>query len=184
MLNAKVSAVVAAVLVMSSASVQAMEFGDRPGMSVVSSSPTVQVASVGDLARRQIGQPKSLLGIDEQTLGIVNAILATSAATEGPGRLSAEFSAVAVSSGDFEHRPIMIGSRIKDTVKRAAMRFENRPGPALSGKIVDRIITSSMKKLKAPVELHDQSNAAGFCVGSIAPCGPLSFAPRNLMQDS
>src|SRR5688572_9475681 len=179
MLNAKVSAVFAAVWVMCSVSAQAMEFGDRPGMTVVSSMPALQVASVGDLARRQINQSKSLLGTDERTMAILNSIFALLAEPEGPGRLSAEFSPVVVVSGNFEHRPIMIGSRIKAVIKRAAMRFEDRPGTAMTGKLADRIVTSSVRKSKTPFGLHSRPSAAEFCVGSIAPCGPLSFAERS-----
>lgn len=178
MLKAKVSAICAAVWVMCSVSAQAMEFGDRPGMTVVSSMPALQVASVGDLARRQINQSKSLLGTDERTMAILNSIFTLLAEPEGPGRLSAEFSPVVVPSGNFEHRQIMIGSRIKNTIGRAATSFEDRPGPAAAGlptavttKLVDVIVTSSVRKTKTPFGLHSRPNAEEFCVGSIAPCG-------------
>src|SRR5687768_563119 len=137
MLNAKVSAVFAAVWVMCSVSAQAMEFADRPGMTVVSSMPALQVASVGDLARRQIHQPKSLLGTDERTTAILNSIFELLAEPDGPGRLSAEFSPVVVDSGNFEHRPIMIGSTIKGIPTLPTRTFEGQSGPALSGKLVD-----------------------------------------------
>lgn len=162
MLNTKVTAVIVAVLALSSVSAQAMEFADRPGMAVVSSKPALQLASEGDSARRQINQRKSLLGADEGTMAIVNSILAGTPVTEGPGRLSAEFSPIAVNLGNFEHRPVMIGSRIKGTVKRAAMRFEDRPGPALNGKTMDRIATSSVRRPKVPFGLHERPNAAEF----------------------
>ena len=187
MLNAKVAAVIAAVLVMSSVSAHAMEFADRPGMTVVSSMPALQVTSVGDLARRQINEHKSLLGTDAGTMGIVNSILALLAEPKGSGRLSAEFSPVAVNHGNFEHRPIMVGSSIKVTIGRSAMRFEDRPGLAtvrLTNKAVDQIVTSSVRKTKAPFGLHSRPNAAEFCVGSIAPCGSLSFVQRYAKHDS
>lgn len=182
MWNAKVSAVIAAVLFMSSVSAQAMEFADRPGMPVVRSMPTLQVTS--DLARRQINQPKSLLGSDEKAMAILDSIFALLAEPEGPGRLSAEFSPVVVDSGNFERRPIMIGSRMNDAIRRAAMRFEDRPRHAVTRKFVDHIVTSSVRKSKVPFGLHSRPSAAEFCVGSIAPCGPLNFAQRHLMQDS
>ena len=182
MLNAKVAAALAAVLVMSSVSAQAMEFADRPGMTVVSSMPARQAAFIGDSTRRQINQRKSLLGTDDWTMAIVNSILAPE--IEGQGRLSAEFSQVIVSNDYFEHRPVMIGSKIKASVTRAAMRFEDRPGTAMTSKLVDRIVTSSVKAFKAPFGLHSRPGAAEFCVGSIAPCGPLSLARRSVKQDS
>jgi hypothetical protein len=159
MLNAKVSAVIAAVLFMSSVSAQAMEFADRPGMRVVSSLPASQGAWVGDLARRQIHQPKSLLGTDEGTKAILNSIFELLAEAEGPGRLSDEFSPVVVNSGNFERRPIMIGGKIKNTIRRAAMRFEDRLGlaptrlntaTAVTSKLAGRIVTSSVRKTKSP----------------------------------
>jgi hypothetical protein len=182
MLNGKISALVAAVLVMTSASAQAIEFADRPGMPVVSSMTALQTPSVGDLTRRQIHQPKSLLGTDERAMAILNSILAL-AAPEGPGRLSAEFSQVVSDTGNFELRPIMIGSSIKYTVRHAAMRFEDRPGPAITSKLVDQIVTSSVKT-KASFGRHNRLSTGGFCVGSIAPCGPLSFAARSEKRDS
>jgi hypothetical protein len=178
MLNAKVSAVVAAVLVMSSVSSHAMEFADRPGMPVVSSMPALQSASIGDLVRRQINQPKSLLGTDERTMAILNSIFMLLAEPEGPGRLSAEFSPVLVDSGNFEHRPIMIGSRIKNAIGRSAASFKNRRGTAAAGlpsstttKLVDLRVTSSLRNTKTPIGLNSRPNAEEFCVGSVAPCG-------------
>ena len=165
MLNAKVAAALAAILVMSSVSAHAMDFADRPGMTVISSMPALQVTSVGDLARRQIDQPKSLLGTDERTMAILNSILALLAEPKGSGRLSAEFSPVVGDSGNFEHRPIMIGSRMKDGIVRAAMRFEDRPGLAtvrLTTKVVDQIVTSSVKKPKAPFGLHSRPSPAEY----------------------
>ena len=156
MLNAKVSAFVAAVLVMSSVSAQAMEFGDRPGMAVVSSMPAVQVASAGDLARRQIDQPKSLLGTDRQTMVIVNSVFSLLSDSEGPGRLSAEFSLVADNSGNFERRAVMSGGKIRD-ISRLSMTFADRPGVVsarmngltrVTEKLVDRVITSSVRRFK------------------------------------
>ena len=182
MWHAKVSAVMAAVLFMSSVSAQAMEFADRPGMPIVQSMAKPRVTS--DLARRQINQPKSLLGTDEGSMAILNSIFARLAEPDGPGRLSAEFSPVVVNSGNFEHRPIMIGSGMKDTIRRAAMRFEDRPRPAVTSKLVDQIVTSSVRRSKAPFGLHIRPSTAEFCVGSFAPCGPISLTQRHLMQDS
>src|SRR5687767_15076232 len=84
MMNRKISALVAAVMVMTSVSAQAMEFADRPRV-LVRSVPAVQASLVGDLARRQIHQPKSLLGTDKGTMAILNSIFELLAAAEGPG---------------------------------------------------------------------------------------------------
>jgi hypothetical protein len=191
MLNAKVTAVVAAVLVMSSVSAQAIEFGDRPGIPVVRSMQAVQVTSAGDLARRQIDQPKSLLGADRQTMVILNSIFSLLSETEGRGRLSAEFSQVAVDFGNFERRTVMSGRKIKD-ISRRSITFADRPGLAtarinpatLTDKLVDRVVTSSVRSVKASFGRHSRPKAAEFCVGSIAPCGSVSFAQQSAKQDS
>lgn len=180
MLIAKVSAVVAAVLVMSSVSAHAMEFADRPGTRVANSMPVLEVSSEGDLARRQIHHPKSLLGTDKRTRDILESIVGLLAEREGPGRLSAEYSPFVVDFGNFEHRPIMIGTTAKVATSRAAMKFEDRPRHT----VVDQIVTSSVRKSTVPFGLHRRPSAAEFCVGSIAPCGPLSLAQRQLKQDS
>ncbi len=170
MLIAKVSAVVAAVLFMSSVSAQAMEFADRPGITVTSSLPAIQVASVGDLARRQIHQPKSLLGTDEKTMAIVNSILARLAQPEGPGRLSAEFSAVVKPSGvTFEFGPGELASWLKPTATAVAMNFKDRRRPitsevktltTISIKNADHhIFTSSLARAKPPFGLHIRPGA-------------------------
>jgi hypothetical protein len=124
------------------------------------------------------------LGTDEGTLALVNSILETKPHTEGPGRLSAEFSRVVVNYGNFEHRPVMIGSIVKTAVKLSAMRFEDRPGLVATSQLVDRIAMSSVKRPKALFGLHGRPSAARFCVGSIAPCDPINFASHDLMKDS
>lgn len=162
MLMVKVPAVLAAVLFMASVSAQAMEFADRPGIAVASSLPAIQVASVGDLARRQIHQPKSLLGTDEKTMAIVNSILARLAEPEGPGRLSAEFSAVVKPSGvKFEFGPGELASWLKPTATTVAMKFEDRRRPitAISIKNADRQFTSSVARAKTPFGLHVRPDA-------------------------
>jgi hypothetical protein len=170
MLIAKFPAVLAGILFMSSVSAQAMEFADRPGIAVASSLPAIQVASVGDLARRQIHQPKSLLGTDEKTMAIVNSILAMLAEPEGPGRLSAEFSADVKASGvKFEFGPGELASWLKPTATAVAMKFEDRRRPitarfkaltTISSKITDHhIFTSSLAKVKPPVGLHVRPGA-------------------------
>ena len=175
MLNIKVSAIVAAVLILSSVSARAMEFADRPGTMVVGSLPAKLVAQSGDLARRQIHHHKSLLGTGEQTMTIVNSILAS--LPEGPGRLSDEYN-----PGNFERQASMFGDRTKDLPRCS---FEDRPclsvarvtAPTrLTDKFGDHIVTASVRKIKTPFALHYRPNVAEFCAGSIAPCGSVSFA--------
>lgn len=188
MLNAKVLAIVAAVLVLSSVSVRAMEFADRPGTMVVGSLAAKLVAQSGDLARRQVHHHKSLLGADEQTMTILNSILAS--LPEGPGRLSDEYSPTAVDSGNFERRHTMIGSRTKVVTRCSIMRFEDRPclsaarvttPKRLTDKFGDRTVTAGVRK--TPFALHYRPNVAEFCAGSIAPCGSVSFA-QPVKRDS
>jgi hypothetical protein len=124
----------------------------------------------------------------EQPKLVSNIIPTEVSQSDRPGRLSAEFSAVAKASGiKFGHRrPWMVGSRIKPTATSAAMSFEDpissrfRILAALKIKSEDRrTFTSSLTKIKTPYGLHHPSSSVEFCVGSIAPCGPLSFAQRS-----
>ncbi len=204
MLILRVPAVMAVVLFMSSVSAQAMEFADRPGpISGAFSSPSpVHVMPSEDRLRRQINshialRPVPLIStkVADRPNPISNVISTKfSHFEDGRGRLSAEFSAVSEGSGiRFEHWPWVISNPIKPIASSTAMRFENRPGPisnrfktwvAGSNKVVDRPgFTSSVAKATTPFGLHVRPGAVEFCVGSIAPCGPLSFAQRPERQD-
>jgi hypothetical protein len=193
MLILKVPAVIAAVLFMSSVSAQAMEFADRPGVTfdVVSAGKAIQVTQSDDCSRRQIHKLNVLLtSARTKLVGRPGTILNVIQNSERPGRLSAEFSNVDKRSGfRFEYGPGELASWLKPTATAVAMKFEDRPGPstarfktlaAVSGD--SHILTSSLAKPKPPVGVHVRPSA--FCVGSIAPCGPLSFAQRPERQGS
>ena len=63
-------------------------------------------------------------------MAIVNSILAMLAEPEGPGRLSAEFSADVKPSGvKFEFGPGELASWLKPTATTVAMKFEDRRRP-------------------------------------------------------
>jgi hypothetical protein len=167
MVIAKVPAVVAAVLFMSSVSAQAMEFADRPG---TSSTGSIKIASVGDMSRRQIRQP-NILGRDRRTgLVVLNSILVNSNEGERPGRLSAEF--IPIVSDGLEYMPVRTSKgRVRYCPTSAAMRFEDRPGFAgarlgaqttAGNTIADRIVTSSVRKAKVPFGLHNRPSAKEF----------------------
>jgi hypothetical protein len=107
--------------------------------------------------------------------------------SDRPARLSAEFSAVTKGSGiKFGHRPWMVSSPIKLIATPAAMSFEDpissrfRILAALKIKSEDRrTFTSSLTKIKTPYGAHVRPSSVEFCVGSTAPCGPLSFTQRS-----
>jgi hypothetical protein len=183
----KVPAVIAALLFLSSASAQAMEFADRPGLApkIINSLSAIPGTQTDDYSRRQINNHNVLLA-DTAPLakladrpGPVSNLIRTnlSQSEDRPGRLSAEFSGVSVGSGiKFEHRPWMVSSRSKAITTRAAMRFEDRPGPMSNRFTADhRGFTSSLAKTKTPFGLHVRPGAVEFCVGRIVPCGPLSL---------
>ena len=181
-----------------SVSTQAMEFADRPGpISGAFSSPTpAHVMLSEDRLRRQINSHIALRPtlISTKAADRPNPIsnvnsTKLSRVEDGRGRLSAEFSAVSEGSGiRFEHWPWVISTPIKPIASPTAMRFENCPGPisnrfrtlaAGNNKVVDRPgFTSSLARAITPFGLHVRPSAVEFCVGSIAPCGPLSFAQR------
>lgn len=204
MLIAKVPAVIAAVLFMS-VSVQAMEFADPPGpISGALSSPrlTVHANPCADHSRRQINNPVALLPASvagtkladrPRPASLIRIQLVRVVFGDRPGRLSAEFRAVAHGTMRFEHRPGKVTNRFKATNTASAMKFENRPGPvsnrfktlASVSKFADRrSFASSQTKIAPPVGLHVRPEAVDFCVGSIAPCGFVSFAQRPEKQDS
>jgi hypothetical protein len=183
----KVQAVMAAVLFMS-VSADAMEFADRPGTMFELSAPrAIRSMPADDCLRRQIDSHVILLPAQAaerkfsdrpRPVSRVPVRLSATMSGDRRGRLSAEFSAIARGSViRFEHWAGVVSSRLGPIPAPTAMRFENRPGPilnrfkalaAVSNKFADRRgFTSSL--VKTTVE---------FCLGSIAPCGPVSFVPR------
>jgi hypothetical protein len=137
MLISRVQMVLAAVLLMSSASAEAMEFADRPGVMLGLSSAPSSAVSSQDRLRRQIDRHIALERrvvpmnrLADRPRPVTNLIRGpvVSVFNDRPGRLSAEFSATAVTSG-IELKSRYTGSihRRPDVVK-AAMRFEDRPG--------------------------------------------------------
>jgi hypothetical protein len=199
MLILRVPAVIAAVLFMSSVSAQALEFVDRPGpISGVFNAPSaVRAIPSGDHSRRQINDAvlflpatvaETKLADRPRPVSLVRIRVASMIFGKGPGRLSAEFSAVSRDASiRFEHRPAMVTQHFKPTVT-IATRFGNRPdamlnrfkaSAAVSFKFEDRPgFASSPEKTTTPIEFHAQPSSVEFCIGSIAPCGPLSFAQQ------
>lgn len=198
MLKVRVSAVIAAVLLMSSVSAQAMEFADRPEpISEAFNSPAaVRAIPSDDHSRRQINNPVVLLPVivaetklTDRPRPVSNVIPIKVSHSDRPGRLSAEFTKVARGSGiRFEYGPGVVASWLQPATASTALKFENRPGPvsnhfnisvAASIKFADRdLFTSSLPKSIAPYEIHARSGSLEFCVGSMAPCGVLSFAQQ------
>jgi hypothetical protein len=136
MLVSKAQIVVGLVLLMSSASVEAMEFGDRPGVK----SPSFAVARLSvshDRLRRQIGNCRTLynkapvqLKITDRPRPLFTVIDdAVVSSKHGPGRLSAEFSAVSWSSKVKLDPRRAVSIRRKPNVIIGEMKFEDRPGP-------------------------------------------------------
>ena len=150
------SAVFAAVAIMSSVSAQAMEFGDRPGLSSIGA---IEIASVGDISRRQIGK-STAHGIDERTgLIILNTILAKFNETEGPGRLSAEFVLANARTQSHSDRPSWTST--------GRVQYGPTVWATVRTKTADRIVTSSVRKTTIPYGLHRRPNAATFASGPL-----------------
>jgi hypothetical protein len=193
MLIVRVPAVVAAVLFMSCVSAKAMEFADRPGMTldVISSLPAVRLILNDDYSRRQINNLNILLPTTltqtrqvERPKPVSNIIPAKLSWSDRPGRLSAEFSAVNKKFGiKFGHRLWMASSSIKPTAKPPAISFEDptlsrfRILAALKIRSEDRRgFTSSLAKINTAYNTHTPPSSVEFCEGSIAPCGRVNFA--------
>jgi hypothetical protein len=123
--------VVALVLMMSSASAEAMEFGDRPGLPHGASSARLSASVSQDRLRRQIDGYTALeqravvrLKITDRPRPLFtmidNAVLSS---RDRPGRLSAEFSRASWTS---IIKPASIHR--KPNVVIGTMKFEDRPG--------------------------------------------------------
>lgn len=206
MLILRVPAVIAAVLFMSSASAQALEFVDRQGpiSGAFNSSSAVRAIPGDDHSRRQINDAVLLLPATvaetkladrPRPVSLVRIRVASMMFGKGPGRLSAEFSAIATASRiRFDHRLGVISNHFEPIAMATAVRFENRPGPIsnrfktspdVSIKFADRRgFTSSLPESTTPFGLHVRPSSVEFCIGSIAPCGLLSSSRRAMNRDS
>jgi hypothetical protein len=200
---AKAPAVFAAVLFMSSVSAQAMEFANRPApiSETFASAPTVRAVHSDERLRRPInnhnilhpvsvewmkltGRPRPIANF--QRVWVVQMTF-----QNRPGRLSAEFSAVARGFRiKFEYGPGELSSWLKPTANPIAMTFDYHPGPirnlfpplaAENIKFADRGFTSSLTKTNTP---EPGKGSAGFCVGSMAPCGSLNFAETSILSSA
>jgi len=179
MLLVKVPAVAAVVLFLSSVSAQAMEFADRPGlMSAMISSPAATRALLSDdCTRRQINNRSVLLPasvtwtkLADRPHSISTPIRMPAAEAILPGRLSAEFSAVAKGPGiKFEYGPGVASGWLKPTAAYIA-------GGSKTGDPDD--FTSSVTKTTIPSGIEHREGSAQSCIGSMAPCGSPSFVER------
>ena len=204
MLIAKVPAAVAAVLLMSSVSVHAMEFADRPGSvsETFMSALTVCAIQSEERLRRQINnhnilQPVSVawmkLADRPRPISNLKRVWVVQVTFQNrPGRLSAEFSAVAESSRiKFEYGPGEVSSWVKPTATPMAMRFDRHPGPignlfpplaAEDITFADGGFTSSLTKTNIPSEIWPRNGSARLCVRSMAPCGSMDFAEMGSLS--
>jgi hypothetical protein len=139
MLIVKVPTALAVMLFISSVSAQAMQFADRPGLitKMVSLSAATRALPSDDCSRRQITNgdvflPAPVTGkkLADRPRPMSTRIRIAAAEImfeTRPGRLSAEFSAVAKSHGmKFEYGPGMASGWLKSAAARTAMRFEHR----------------------------------------------------------
>ena len=198
MLTLKVPAAIAAFLLLSSVSAQAMEFADRRGpiSETFTSAPTVRGVQSEERLRRQINNHNILQPVSVEWMNLadrprpisnLNRVWVVQMTVQNrPGRLSAEFSPVARSSRiNFEYGPGEVSSWLRPTASPIAMTFDYHPGPignlfpplaAEDIKFADRGFTSSLKKSNIPSEMELGKGSAESCIGSMAPCGSLNFA--------
>ncbi len=136
----KVPTALAVMLFISSVSAQAMQFADRPGLisERVSSSAATRALPSDDCLRRQITNRHVLLShpvtgtkLADRPRPISNRIRIAAAEMmfeARPGRLSAEFSAIAKSSGmRFEYGPGIASAWLNAAAARTAIRVEHSP---------------------------------------------------------
>jgi len=136
----KVPTALAVMLLISSVSAQAMDFADRPGLisERADSSAATRALQSDDCLRRQITDLHVLLShpvtgtkLTDRPRPISNRIRIAAAemvVETRPGRLSAEFSAIAKSHGiRFEYGPGMASGWLKAAAALPAIRFEHRP---------------------------------------------------------
>jgi len=203
MLIAKVPAVVAAVLFMSSLSAQAMEFADRPRpiSEAFTSTLTVRAMQSEERSNRQLNKHNLIHPVSVEWMKLADRprpisnlkrvwVIQTKFQNK-PGRLSAEFSAVARDySMNFEYGPGELSSWLKPTETRITLKGSHHRGPignlfpplaAEDIKFADRGFTSSITKPITRLETQPRQTSGQFCVGSMAPCSSLSFAQPSRM---
>src|SRR5215216_2109407 len=140
MLIAKVPAVIAAVLFMSSVSAKAMEFADRPGpISEITSALAVRAIQSEERSHRQINNQNILHSVSVEWMKFADRprpisnlkrVWVQRTSQTKPGRLSAEFSAVAKSSRmGFEYGPGELSSWLKPTETRIVLKASHHRGP-------------------------------------------------------
>jgi hypothetical protein len=135
-------AAIFAILLMSSVSAKAMEFGDRPGMAGVSLPPARNVTLSDDRMRRQIGGRTTIAAIKnaqsklaDRPRPVSNIVgkRVSSIIKDGLGRLSQEFIIV---SADSQFRTSLrhpVSIRRKPIVVFGSMRFDDHPGSMSNG---------------------------------------------------
>ena len=204
MLIAKVPAVIAAVLFMSSASAQAMEFADRPGPNseTFDSALAVRAMQSEERSNRQLNNHNILHPVSVEWMKLADRprpisnlkrvwVVQTKLQNRS-GRLSAEFSTVVKGTHiRFEYGPGEVSSWLTPTTTPIAMKFDHHPGPignlfppsgAENIKIADRSFTSSLRTTRIPTEIWPRNGSARLCVGSMAPCGSLNFAEMGSLS--
>jgi hypothetical protein len=191
MLIAKVPAVISAILFMSSVSAQAMEFVDRPGPALAVRALHSEERSHPQINDHDILHPVSIewMKLVDRPRPISNlkrVWVVQMKFQNRPGRLSAEFSAVAESFRmKFEYGPGEVSSWLKATETRIVLKASHHRGPignlfpplaAEDIKFGDRGFTSSLAKINISSEMEFGKGSTESCIGSMAPCGPLNFA--------
>lgn len=142
--------VVALVLMMSSASAEAMEFGDRPGLTSGVSSAPLSASVSQDRFRRQVDSYSFLdqsaavrLNLTDRPRPLFTVMdEAMVSSNQGPGRLSAEFNVASWTvtfKGASIHR--------KPNVVIGGMRFEDRPGPISNHSTVAKTTTRTKLRI-------------------------------------
>jgi hypothetical protein len=167
MVIAKASTALAAILFISSVSAQAMEFAERPGpiSEMVSSSKAARALPSDDCLRRQLSN-----------LNVLSALATGTKLADRPSPISPRIR--------FEYGPGPASSWLKP-VAATAITFEVRPGPIpnrLTASTARGIkagdFTSSLTKATILYAIRPGPTSAQFCIGSMAPCGPMRFAER------
>jgi hypothetical protein len=206
MLIAKVPAVIAAVLFMSSASAQAMEFADLPGpiSETFDSALTVRAMQSEERSNRQLNKHNVIHTVSVEWMKLADRprpisnfkqvwVVQGTSQTK-PGRLSAEFSAVAKSSRvRLEYGPGELSGWLKPTEIRIALKASHHRGPignlfpplaAEDITFADRGFTSSLSRNNIPSEMELGKGSAVSCIGSMAPCGSLNFAEMGRLPSA
>jgi hypothetical protein len=164
MVIAKVPAVVAAVLFMSSVSAQAMEFANRPGVmsEVLASSSAILAMPIEDRGQvnHRVVRPATVPGIrpasrHRPVSKSIPTRMAAMMFVHSLGPISHGVSAFSSSGIKFENRPGPV-NRFKE-LAAGKNKLEGHPD-----------FTSSLSRATTSSDIH--TGSAEFCAGSIAPC--------------